>query len=113
MSNVRLMKLLIATIITLLLATLQWLIIGGFVSHSYMWLLKADAPIIDAGYTMTALWSIVTILSFGYSCWAYDKLLKDKSKLRFAALLSAQLGLSGLLVFWGMVSVGLIVMVHR
>lgn len=107
------MKLFITTIITLLITALQWLIIGGFVSHSYMWLLKANAPTIDAGITMTALWSIVTIVSFGYSCWAYDKLHQDKSKLRFAALLSAQLGLSGLLVFWGMVSVGLITMVNR
>lgn len=107
------MKLRISTIITLLIATLQWLIIGGFVSHSYMWLLKADAPTIDAGITMTALWSIVTLVSLGYSFWAYDKLLIEKSKLRFAAILSAQLAVSGLLVFWGMVSIGLIVMVHR
>lgn len=78
-----------------------------------MWFLKANAPTIDAGITMTALWSIVTLVSLGYSCWAYDKLLSEKSKLRFAALVSVQLGLSGLLVFWGMVSVGLIVMVHR
>lgn len=107
------MKLRISTIITLLIATLQWLNIGGFVSHSYMWLLKADAPTIDAGIALTAFWSIVTLISFGYSCWAYDQLLKEKSKQRFAALVSAQLCISGLLVFWGMVSVGLIVMVHR
>ena len=62
---------------------------------------------------MTALWSIVTLVSFGYSCWAYDKLLIEKSKLRFVALISAQLGLSGLLVFWGMVSIGLILLAHR
>lgn len=103
----------IATFATLLITALQWVVIGGFVSHSYMWLLKADAPVIDAGIAMTAVWAAVTTTAFIFSCWAYDKLHRANSKLRFPALLSALFGLSGLLVFWGMVSVGLIFLVHR
>jgi len=107
------MKLRIATIFTLLVSALQWVVISSFVSHSYMWFLKADAPKIDAGIFMAAVWASVTVVSFGFSCWVYDKLHRQESKFRFAALVSALFGVSGLLVFWGMASVGLIFLVNR
>jgi len=57
------MKLRIATIFTLLVSALQWVVISSFVSHSYMWFLKADAPKIDAGIFMTA------VCGFGHCCF--------------------------------------------
>lgn len=85
----------------------------SFVEHSYTWWLKAGDPTIDAGIAGTVLFSIGSMLAVGFSLWAHDKLYNQKSRLKYVAQLLATAGLSGLLVFFGMVFIGYVLLAHR
>lgn len=98
---------------SLLIVAAQWLIVGQFVSHSYTWWLKADEPRIDAGITATIVWSSASLAAVGFSVWAYDRLHREKTLARFVPLVTSVAGLAGFLVFWGMVSIGLLFLVRR
>lgn len=107
------MKIRIGLVVSFLIVTFQWLIVMGFVEHSYTWWLKAGDRVIDAGIAGTVLLSIGSILAVGFSLWAHDKLYDAKSRLKYVAQLLALMGLSGLLVFFGMIFIGYVLLVHR
>lgn len=108
-----LMKIRAGLVLSFLVVTLQWLVVSSFVEHSYTWWLKAEAPEISAGITGTVLFAIGSLLAIGFSLWAHDQLYNQKSNLKYAAQLLAMAGLSGLLVFFSMVFVGYVALVHR
>jgi hypothetical protein len=107
------MKIRIGLFVSLLVIALQWLVVMGFVEHSYAWWLKADDPVIDAGISGTIIFSIGSIAAVGFLLWVHDQLYNQKSHLKYLAQLLAIAGLSGLLVFFGMVFIGYILLVHR
>jgi len=78
-----------------------------------MWWEKASDPTITAGYAGTILLSIISLLATGYALWAHDKLYAQKSRMKYVAQLVAMAGLSGLLVFFGMVFFGYLLVVYR
>jgi hypothetical protein len=101
------------TVVSLLVVALQWLVVMGFISHSYTWWLKADDPVITAGFFGTILFSIGSALAVAFSLWSFDQLYKEKAPLKFLSLFTSIAGLSGLLVYFGMVVFGYVVIVHR
>jgi hypothetical protein len=107
------MKIRIILLFSFLVITLEWLLVRGFVEHSYTWWLKADAPVIDAGIAGTILFSIGSMAAVGFSLWAHDRLYIQKSNLKYVAQFLAMAGLSGLLVFFGMVFIGYVLLVNR
>jgi hypothetical protein len=107
------MKIRIGLFISFLIVALECVLVRSFVEHSYTWWLKADAPTIDAGIIGTALFSIGSLLAIGFSLWAHDQLYSQKSPLRFVAQFIAVAGLAGLLVFFGMVYIGYVLLVYR
>jgi hypothetical protein len=107
------MKIRITLLASFLVVALEWLLVRSFVEHSYTWWIKADAPSIDAGIIGTVLFSIGSALAIGFSLWAHDQLYKQKSYLKFVAQFIAMAGLAGLLVFFGMVYLGYVLLVYR
>lgn len=107
------MKIRIGLAVSFLIVAFQWLIVMSFVEHSYTWWLKAGDPIINAGIVGTVLFSLGSMMAVGFSLWAHDKFCNEKSRLRYVAQLLALAGLSGLLVFFGMVFIGYVLLVHR
>lgn len=107
------MKLRIGLAISFLIVAFQWLIVLGFVAHSYTWLLKANDPVVTAGIVGTVLFTIGSAAVVAYSLWAHKQLYEQKSRLQYFAQLLAVACLSGLLVFFGMVAVGYVLLVHR
>ncbi len=107
------MKIRIGLVAAFLVVALQWLVVAGFVSHSYMWFLKANDPIVTAGIIGTVLFSVGSILAIAFSLWAYGKLYQQGSNLMYLSQLLGLAGLAGLLVFFGLASVGYVLFVHR
>src|SRR5262245_37561811 len=103
----------LGTLVSLAIVGLQWLIVAGFVSHSFAWWVKADAPTITAGTSTTAIWASGVILALAYSSWAYDRLSREKAAFRYVALVSSLAGSAGFLVFAGMAASGLLQLVNR
>ena len=91
----------------------QWLVVMSFMEHSYTWWLKAGDPVIDAGIAGTVIFALGSVIAIGFSLWAHDWFYQRKSRLKYAAQLIALGGLSGLLVFFGMVFIGFVLLVHR
>jgi cbb3-type cytochrome oxidase subunit 3 len=85
----------------------------GFVSHSYTWWFKANDPVINAGIIGTVVFSAASIGAVAFALWAHGRLYEQRSRLKYVAQLLGLAGLSGLLVFFGMVSVGYVLLVHR
>ena len=108
-----LMKVRIGLVVAFFVVALQWLVVAGFVSHSYMWFLKANDPIVTAGIIGTVIFSIGSILAIAFSLWAYGKLYQQGSNLMYLSQLLGLAGLAGLLVFFGLASVGYVLFVHR
>lgn len=107
------MKIRIGLVASFLVVVLQWLIVMGFVEHSYTWWLKASDPVVTAGIAGTVVFTIGSLLAMGFSLWAHGQLHEQKSCLEYVAQLLGLAGLSGLLVFFGMVSIGYVLLVHR
>lgn len=93
--------------------TIQWLLVGGFVAHSYMWWMKANDYVITAGVSGTVLMLVLTTASVIYAATFYVKAAPNDTKSRVAALLTVCTGLTGQLVFWGMALSGVTILVHR
>lgn len=85
----------------------------SFVANSYYWWLKANDPWGTAGVTGTALFSVGSLVAVAFSLWAHGKLYEQRSRLRYVAQLLGLAGLSGLLVFFGMVAIGYVLLVQR
>ncbi|KFB66869.1 hypothetical protein [Candidatus Accumulibacter vicinus] len=107
------MKIRIGLVASFFIVALQWLIVTGFVQHSYTWWLKASDPVVTAGIAGTVVFTIGSLLSVGFSLWAHGQLYEQKSRLKYVAQLLGLAGLSGLLVFFGMVFIGYVLLVHR
>ena len=107
------MKLRIGLAVSFLIVAFQWLIVLGFVAHSYTWWLKANDPVVTAGIAGTVLFAVGSSAVIAYSLWVHKQLYERKSRLQYVAQLLAMAGLSGLLVFFGMVAVGYVLLVHR
>lgn len=107
------MKIRTGLFFSFLVIALQWLVVMSFVEHSYTWWLKAGNPVITAGISTTILFSIGSSLVVGFSMWAHDRLYSQESRLKYVAQFLAMAGLSGLLVFFGMVFRGYTELVAR
>jgi len=107
------MKIRIGLVVSLLAVALQWLVVIGFVAHSYTFWLKAGDPALTAGIAGTAVFTIGSLLTVVFSLWAHGQFCEQKSRLKYVAQLLGIAGLAGLLVFFGMVSVGYVLLVNR
>ncbi len=107
------MKLRIGLVVSFLIVVLQWLIVTGFVAHSYTWWLKANDPVVTAGIAGAALFTIGSSAVVAFSLWAHRRFLEQKSRLQYLAQLLGMATLSGLLVFFGLVGVGYVLLVQR
>ena len=107
------MKLRIGLVVSFLVVALQWLVVMGFIAHSYTWWLKVHDPVITAGIAGTGMFSVGSVLAVVFSLWAHKQLYEQKSRLQYIAQLLGLAGLSGLLVFFGMVSVGYVLLLQR
>jgi hypothetical protein len=107
------MNIRIGLVASFLVVALQWFIVVGFVEHSYAWWLKASDPVVTAGIAGTIILSIGSMLTVGFSLWAHGQLCEQEPRLKYVAQLLGLAGLSGLLVFFGMVSIGYVLLVHR
>lgn len=107
------MKIRIGLVAAFLVVALQWLVVAGFVSHSYMWFLKANDPIVTAGVVGTILFSAGSVFAIAFSLWAHGELHQQGSNLKYLSQLLGLAGLAGLLVFFGLASVGYVLFVHR
>ena len=107
------MKIRLGLVVSFLVVTLQWLIVMGFVEHSYTWQLKANDPVVTAGIAGTIIFTVGSLLSVGFSLWAHGKFYAEKSRLKYVAQLLGLAGLSGLLVFFSMVFIGYVLLVQR
>lgn len=96
-----------------LVVAFQWLIVMSFVGHSYTWWLKASDPVVTAGIAGTIIFTIGSLLAVGFSLWAHGQFYEQQSRLRYVAQLLGLAGLSGLLVFFSMVLIGYVLLVHR
>ncbi|RZI44170.1 hypothetical protein EGT07_01705 [Herbaspirillum sp. HC18] len=96
-----------------LVVIVQWLVVMGFVEHSYTWWLKASDPVVTAGIAGTAAFTFGSLVAVVFSLWAHGQLYEQKSRLKYLAQLLGLAGLSGLLVFFGMVFIGYVALVHR
>lgn len=107
------MKIRVGLIVSFLVVALQWLIVMGFVQHSYSWYLKANDPVLTAGIAGAVVFTIGSLSAVGFSLWAHGQLYEQKSRLKYVAQLLGLAGLSGLLVFFGMVFIGYVLLVQR
>jgi hypothetical protein len=106
-------KVQLGVVIAAALIALQWLAVGSFVSHAYVWWAKAGDPLVTAGVRTTSLWSLASLLAVVYSLWAYDRLYRSGAPSRFAPLLVAIAGLAGFLVFAALFGFGILTFVDR
>jgi len=107
------MKTRLGLLVALLIVVVQWLVVAGFVSHSYTWWLKVERGTVTAGYALTIVFSIASAFAVAYSLWAHDLFLRMNSMWRFLSMLVGLGGLAGLLVFAGMIQIGHVVLVNR
>lgn len=91
----------------------QWLIVGGFISHSYMWWMKANDAQITAGVAGTIAMTMFAAAAIFYSAYSYVTAQPSAIWLRVVSLLVLCVGLIGQLIFWGMALSGVAVLVHR
>lgn len=91
----------------------QWLVVGGFIAHSYMWWMKANDYQITAGVSGTVAMAVFVAMAIVYSAHSYVTTSQNAIWVRVASLLILCTGLIGQLVFWGMALSGVIILVHR
>ena len=91
----------------------QWLIVGGFIAHSYMWWMKANDFQITAGVGGTIAMAVFVAAAIVYSAYSYVTAPQSAILVRVASLLVLCAGLMGQLVFWGMALSGVTILVHR
>jgi hypothetical protein len=107
------MKIRMGLFFSFLVISLQWLAVISFVGHSYTWWLKAGNPVITVSIVTTILFSIGSALAVGFALWAYERLYNQRSRLKYIAQFLEVAGLSGLLVFSGMISRGYVELINR
>lgn len=96
-----------------LVIALQWLIVIGFIAHSYTWWLKVHDPMVTAGVIGTVLFSAGSAVAVLFTLWAHGRLHDQRSRFSYLAQLLGLAGLSGLLIFFGMASLGYVEFVQR
>ena len=85
----------------------------SFVAHSYTWLLKAGDPVVTAGVVGTVLFSLGSLAAVLFALWSHGQLHGRHPYLSHLAQLVGLAGMAGLLVFFGLSSVGYVVFVQR
>lgn len=96
-----------------LVIAIQWLVVSGFISHSYAWWMKASDPQITAGISGTVAMFAAAAAAIVYTLWQYVRIPPTQVWRRVGVLLMALAGLTGQLVYFGMASAGIVVRVHR
>ena len=103
----------IALSLSAAIVVVQWLIVGGFIAHSYMWWMKANDFQITAGVIGTIAMAMFAAMAIVYSAYSYVTAQQSATWVRVTSLLVLFAGLVGQLVFWGMALSGTTVLVHR
>ncbi len=102
----------VGTGLAALVVALQWLVVNDFVSRTYENSFDGTAKI-TAGSKGTVLFLVGSVAAISFAAYAYDKLHRQTSKLRYLALITALGGLAGLLVFSGLVVSGVMPVTSR
>lgn len=103
----------IALSLSAAIVVVQWLIVGGFIAHSYMWWMKANDFQITVGVSGTIAMVVFVAVAIVYSAHSYVTADRSATWVRVASLLVLSAGLIGQLVFWGMALSGVTLLVHR
>ena len=106
-------KIMIGLAVSALIIVLQWITVIGFIIHSHERWIKTNYPSITAAIFGAIVFAVCSLMSVGFCLWAHGELYRQKSNVKYIAQLIGIAGLSGLLVFSGMVSFGYIMLVHR
>ena len=92
---------------------LQWLIVMGFVSHSYLWWTKASDPQITVGIIGSVAMLGGVLAAVLIAIRIFIAAPSSQIKLRVLSLFVAVGGGCGQIVFWAMAGTGLSLLVLR